>query len=381
MSPVTIDRVELRYAKLRLARPFRTSFGLDRERDMVLVTVYGEGLVGWGECVASDNPGYSYETVETVWHILKDFLVSDVLSEPVDSPVEMAARWSRFRGHHIAKAGLEGALWDLFAQAENKPLADYLWAVGGYEGKRPDRVVVGVSCGIQPTIEETLDLIASRLDLGYRRIKVKIEPGWDVSVVAAIRERFPDIPLMTDANSAYSLDDVDTLRELDQFDLLMIEQPLYHDDIYLHSLLQRQLQSPICLDESILHLRDAEHALDIDACRIINIKPGRVGGLGESQRIHDLCRERDVPVWCGGMLESGIGRAANVAVATLPGYTLPGDISASDRYFKRDIIEEPFVLNAEDSTLTVPTGPGLGVTLDMDFLESLLVRQADLRKG
>jgi O-succinylbenzoate synthase len=380
MSPITIDRVELRYAKLRLARPFRTSFGVERERDVILVAIHGEGLVGWGECVPMDFPGYSYETAETVWHILKAFLVPVVLAEPAESPNHVASHWTHIRGHPMAKAGVEGALWDLFAQAEKVPLADYLWKEGGYEGRRPDRVPVGVSTGIQSTMEGTLELIEERLELGYRRIKVKIEPGWDVSVVAAIRERFPDIQLMADANSAYTLDDADTLRELDVFGLMMIEQPLYDDDIYLHGKLQRELKTPICLDESIHHVRDAEHALDIGACGNINIKPGRVGGLGEGQRIHDLCHKRGVSVWCGGMLESGVGRAANVAIATLPGYTLPSDISASDRYFKRDIITEPFVLNAEDSTMSVPGGPGIGVTVDMDFLETLLVRQADLRK-
>lgn len=381
MSPIAVDRVELRYARLRLTRPFRTSFGLERERHMILVTLYGEGLVGWGECVTSENPGYSYETVETAWHVLKDFLIQEVLSEALDSPAELASRVGHVRGHRIAKAGLEAAVWDLFAQSENKPLADYLWEQGNYQGQRPDRVVTGVSTGIQPTDEETLDLLAERLELGYRRIKIKIEPGRDVSLVEAIRGRFPGISLMVDANSAYTLDDADVLRALDEFDLLMIEQPLYHDDIYLHSKLQRQLESDICLDESIHHVRDAEFAHDIGACRIINIKPGRVGGLVESRRIHDFCLANGMPVWCGGMLESGVGRAANVAIATLPGYTLPGDISASERYFKRDIITEPFTLNAEDSTLSVPEGPGIGVEIDMDFLESLLVRQAELRKG
>lgn len=383
MSSITIERVELRYARLRLVRAFQTSFGghLDRSRHIVLVTVHGDGLVGWGECVMSNVPDYSYETVETVWHVLKDFLVSDLLSEPVESPLAVTERWARVRGHHMAKAGLEAALWDIFARAADKPLADYLWEIGGYEGERPDRVKVGVSTGIQPTLEETLDLIQERLDLGYRRIKVKIKPGWDVELIAAIRERFPDIQLMADANSAYELDDVAILKELDQFELMMIEQPLYADDIYYHSKLQEELESPICLDESIHHERDAKYALELGACRIINIKPGRVGGLAESMRIHDVCREQDVPVWCGGMLESGVGRAGNVAIATLPGFTLPGDISASDRYYKRDIITEPFELNAEDSTLSVPTGPGLGVEVDVDYLESLLVRQADLRRA
>lgn len=381
MSQINIDRVELRYCTLPLVRSFRTSFGghEDNLRHFVLVTVHADGLEGWGEAVMMEYPGYSYETVETGWHVLKDFIIPMTLAEPLESPQHAAQLWSRYRGHNEAKAGLELALWDLFAQAENKSLADYMWEQGDYQGQRRKRVDVGVSTGIQPTIDETLDLIAERLELGYQRIKVKIEPEWDVQLVKAIRERFPDIKLMVDANSAYSLDDIGMLRELDEFNLMMIEQPLFHDDIYLHGKLQSQLKTAICLDESIESVRDAQHALDIDACRIINIKQARVGGMTEALRIHDECYARDIPVWCGGMLETGVGRAANVALATLPGFTLPGDISATERYFKRDIAEPAFTLN-DDSTLTVPDKPGLGVTVDMDYLETLLEREVELRK-
>jgi O-succinylbenzoate synthase len=278
----------------------------------------------------------------------------------------------------MAKAGLEAALWDLFAQAESLSLADYLWGVGGYEGQPPERVQVGVSIGIQETIDETLEEVAGYLEGGYGRIKLKIEPGRDVEVVREVRQRFGEIPLWLDANGAYTLDDIEGLRELGALEPGLIEQPLYHDDIYLHSLLQPQLETDICLDESIRHVRDAHAALEMGACRVINIKPGRVSGLAEARQIHDLCRERDAPVWCGGMLESGIGRAANVALASLPGFVLPGDLSASERYFWRDIIDPPFTLNAEDSTLSVPDGPGLGVTLDGDFLRTITERRADL---
>jgi O-succinylbenzoate synthase len=378
---VEVERVELIYARLPKRKPFRTSFGVQHDRHVILCAAHAGGLVGWGECVPDDDPSYSYETVETVWHVLTQFLVPDLLNQPLTSPDEAAALWIRRRGHPIAKAGLEAALWDLCAQAEGLSLADYLWKRGDYQGQRPDRVRVGVSIGIQETIEETLDEVAGYLEQGYGRIKLKIEPGRDVEVVRRVRERFGRIPLWLDANGAYTLDDAEVLRELGRLEPVMIEQPLYHDDIYLHSLLQPQLETDICLDESIRHARDAHAALELGACRVINIKPGRVGGLGEARRIHDLCRGRGVPVWCGGMLESGIGRAANVALASLPGFALPGDLSASERYFWRDIIDPPFTLNTEDSTLSVPDGPGLGITLDGDFLQTLIERRADLYHG
>lgn len=368
--------------RMQLKTPFRTSFGLAHDRDCIIVSAHAEGLTGWGECVASqgvptgnvaDWAFYSYETVETAWHILKDFLAPALVGRRVDSPAEVAALGERLRGHPLARAGLEAAVWDLLAQARSLPLADLLAENGRYPESRRERVSVGVSIGIMPSIEATLRTVTDFIDQGYRRIKLKIEPGWDVAVARAVRREFPAIPLMLDANSAYSLADTDHLRQLDEFNLLMIEQPLAYDDIYEHSRLQAQLATPICLDESIHSPRQAEWAYEIDACRIINIKPGRVGGLWAGREIHDLSLARGRPVWCGGMLETGIGRAANIAIAALPGFTLPGDISASDRYYRQDIADPPFVLNP-DSTLSVPTGPGLGVTVDLEHLEAVTQR-------
>jgi O-succinylbenzoate synthase len=376
---LTVDRVEVLYFRLPKRRPFRTSFGEHAVRHVILCVANADGLTGWGECVMDDDPGYCYETVETVWHMLSRFLASDLMGKPLETPFDAAATWARRRGHPLAKAGLEAAVWDLLAQANDLSLADYIWQQAGLDPKqRPDRVSVGVSIGIQPSIEETFAQIDEFLGLGYGRIKLKIEPGWDVEMARAVRARYPDIRMMLDANSAYTLDDAAHLSQFDDLNLLMLEQPLYHDDIYLHSLLAPQIKSPLCLDESIHNERDARAALDLGACRIINIKPARVGGLSQAVRIHNLCRERGVPVWCGGMEETGIGRAANVAVASLPGYTLPGDISASDRYFERDIITDPFVLNREDSTLSVRNGLGLSAAPDEAFIRELVERRIEI---
>ncbi|MCZ7571134.1 MAG: o-succinylbenzoate synthase [Ardenticatenaceae bacterium] len=384
MTAIKIDRIELRLICMQLKTPFRTSFGLAHDRYCIIVSAHGEGLTGWGECVASqgmptgdvaDWAFYSYETVETAWHILKDFLAPALAGRSVASAGEVATLGERLRGHPLARAGLEGAVWDLLAQARGLSLADLLADDRGYAQPRRDRVSVGVSIGIMPSVEATVQTVAEYVDQGYRRIKLKIEPGWDVEVARAVRREFPAIPLMLDANSAYTLADADDLRQLDEFNLLMIEQPLAYDDIYEHSRLQAQLTTPICLDESIHSPRQAEWAYEIDACRIINIKPGRVGGLWAGRAIHDLSLVREKPVWCGGMLETGIGRAANIAIASLPGFTLPGDISASDRYYRQDIASPPFVLNP-DSTLSVPTGPGLGVTVDLEYLEVVTQRHA-----
>lgn len=376
---LTIERVDLLYLRLPKRRPFRTSFGEHAVRQVILCAAHADGLTGWGECVMDEDPGYCYETVETVWHMLTRFLVSDLLGRPLETPFDATALWAPRRGHPLAKAGLEATVWDLLAQVNALPLADYIWQQAGLDpAERPDRVPVGVSIGIQPSIEETFLQIDEFLELGYGRIKLKIEPGWDVKLARAVRERYPDIRLMLDANSAYTPEDAPHLRQLDAFDLMMLEQPLYHDDIYLHSLLASQVETPLCLDESIHHERDARTALDLGACEIINIKPGRVGGLSQALRIHNLCRKRGAPVWCGGMEETGIGRAANVAVASLPSYTLPGDISASDRYFERDIITEPFRLNEKDSTLFVPDGVGLGVMPDEGFIDTLVERRVTL---
>ncbi len=348
-----IERIELHHVEMPLVDPFETSFGRELDRPCILVSVHAEGLTGWGECVASAGPWYSYETIETAWHVLRDFLIPVVLGQAATSPAETAARFSRVRGHPMARAGLENAVWDLLAQARGVSLVEML-------GGRRQRVPVGVSVGIEPTLDALLDRVAQYVAQGYARVKLKIKPGWDVAVVRAVRERWPDLALQVDANSAYTLADAPALCELDQFDLLLIEQPLHHDDLVDHARLQARLRTPLCLDESIHSPEHARWALDIRACRIINVKVGRVGGLTAVQQIHDLCAARGAPLWCGGMLETNVGRAANVALATLPNFTLPGDISASARYYRQDIAEPNFTLN-DDSTLSTPAGPGLGV--------------------
>jgi len=357
-----IDRIELTHLSMPLKHPFETSFGLQTERECILVTAYAGGLVGWGECVALSRPAYSYETTGTAWHLLADTLIPVVLGQGWQEIGELVALTAWVRGHRMAKAGLQAAAWDLVAQRDGVSLATKL--AEPYAEPPRERVAVGVSIGIQPTVEETLARIAGFLEAGYGRIKLKIKPGRDLELASATRRAFPEVPLMLDANSAYTLDDADLFRQMDDLDLLMIEQPLAHDDIYEHSRLQAQLATPICLDESVETPAQAGWALAIDAGRVINIKPGRVGGLWEARQIHDLCRGQGVPVWCGGMLETGIGRAANLALASLPNFTLPGDISATERYWERDVVEERFTLNAADSTITVPDRPGLGVTVD-----------------
>jgi O-succinylbenzoate synthase len=368
-----IDRIELHHLSMPLKHPFRTSFGLQTERECILVAAYADGLAGWGECVAMSRPAYSCETIGTAWHLLADFLIPAVLSQPWEDIDDLVALTAWVRGHRMAKAGLQAAAWDLLARRDGISLATKLTEAVAWSPR--ERVSVGVSIGIQPTIEETLERIAGFLAAGYGRIKLKIEPGRDLNLAQAARAAFPAVPLMLDANSAYTLDDAGLFRRMDDLGLLMIEQPLAHDDIYEHSLLQAQLATPICLDESIETPAQARWALTIDAGRVINIKPGRVGGLWEARQIHDLCWARSVPVWCGGMLETGIGRAANLALASLRNFTLPGDISATERYWEQDVIHERFTLNTEDSTITVPDGPGLGVTVDRKALAQYTLRR------
>ncbi len=365
-----IERIELHHIDLPLVHPFETSFGREFTRPCILVATHADGLTGWGECTAHAGPWYSSETVETAWHVLRDFLIPAVLGQEIASPAGVVARFSRVRGHPMARAALENAVWDLLAQAQGESLAVML-------GGRRDRVAVGVSVGIEPTLDELLDRVAQHVAEGYGRIKLKIKPGWDVEVVRAVRDRWPDLPLQVDANSAYTLADAPVFREMDQFDLLLIEQPLHYDDIVDHAQLQAQLHTPLCLDESIHSPEHARWALDIGACRVINIKVGRVGGLTAARQIHDLCAERGIPVWCGGMLETNVGRAANVALATLPNFALPGDISASARYYRQDIAEPNFILN-DDSTLSVPSGPGLGVHVLPDRLAGARLRHLAL---
>jgi len=367
---VKIEQIELYHISQPLVHPFQTSFGIEQQRECLLLAVSGAGLTGWGECVAGGRPDYSYETASTAWHILSDFIAPQLLGSSINAPGEAVAQYAWIRGHSMAKAALETALWDLLAQAQGIALADMLARPG--EARR-ERVPVGVSVGVQPSLEALLERIQGFVDQGYKRVKIKIKPGWDVETVRAVRQRFPDTPLMVDANSAYRLSDAPVLEALDEHYLLMIEQPLAHDDIIEHAKLQASLRTPICLDESITSPEHARWALEIGACRIINIKVGRVGGLTAAREIHDLAQVQGVPVWCGGMLETGVGRAANVALAALPNFSLPGDLSATARYYDPDVADPPFVLNP-DSTMSVPTGPGLGVTVQRERLQSMTLR-------
>jgi o-succinylbenzoate synthase len=359
-GPLPLEQIVLRLVRLPLREPFETSFGSIDSRLIFLVSLECDGLRGWGEVVAMEQPLYSYETIGTAFHVIREFLAPEILRSPLDNLDDLARRLARFKGHNMAKAGLELAFLDLVAQAEKRSIHA---AIGGTHA----RVPVGVSLGIQPTLAALLSRVEEYLGLGYQRIKLKIKPGWDVDVVGEVRRRYPDILLSVDANSAYTLSDIERLKRLDDFDLLMIEQPMDHDDLLDHAAIQKALNTPVCLDESITSVRRAEHALRLESCRIVNIKIGRVGGYSQALAIHNLCREQGIPVWCGGMLESGIGRAHNLALASLPGFTLPGDISASSRYFTRDVIA-PEVTVSRDGTAEVPTAPGIGFRVDLDFI-------------
>ena len=357
-----IEEIELRTVRLRLNEPFETSFGRIESRLIFLVAVTGAGLTGWGEVVAAEEPRYSYETVGTARHVIRDYLAPAMLARPLTDPADLRERFAPFRGHNMAKAGLELAYLDLLARTRGVSLSQLIG------GTRP-AIAVGVSLGIQPTQDQLFRRVDRYLALGYQRIKLKIKPGWDVDVVREVRRRHPNILLSVDANSAYRIEDLPHLQDLDEFDLLMIEQPLDHDDLLDHARIQAELKTPICLDESITSARRAKQALDLGSCQIINIKIGRVGGYSEALAIHDLCFAQGVPVWCGGMLESGIGRAHNIALASLPGFTLPGDISASSRYFARDVIVPPVTVSA-NGFVDVPLGAGLGFDVDRDYLEA-----------
>ena len=347
-----IEQVTLRLVQLPLVRTFRTSSSVKSHIDHILVQIRtSDGIAGWGESASPADPYYCPETTETCWHILKDFLIPRVLGQDWDDPADLVKLFGPIKGNGFARAGLEMAAWDALARSKGTPLAQLL---GGIQTE----IASGVSLGIERDIPALIEQVERYVDEGYRRIKLKIAPGWDVEPVGTVRARFPDVPLQVDANSAYSLDQIDTLRALDAFDLLLIEQPLAHDDIIDHAQLQKRIATPVCLDESIHSVHDARKALDLGACRVINIKVSRVGGLGEAQRIHDLCLERGVPVWCGGMHEFGIGRAANIAIASLPGFTLAGDVSGSDKYYHEDLVEPP--IRAERGMVAVPTTPGLG---------------------
>jgi len=364
-----IDRIVLHHTKMELISPFTTSMGTEYNEEHIMVEVVADGIIGWGESVAEGTPFYSYETVQTAGHILRDFLIPSILGKDLLSIDEAIQLNSRVRGHMMAKAGLEAALWDVFAKTKNISLSKML-------GGTRDKVDVGVSIGIQKSESELIKKVSDYLDEGYKRIKIKISPGYDIQFVKALRKEFPNILLQVDANSAYELKHVNLFKELDNYNLLLIEQPLGYEDIYDHSKLQRELKTPICLDESIHSIDDTRAAIEFDSCRVINIKPGRVGGFTESKLIHDYCASKNIPVWHGGMLESGIGRAGNVALASLPNFTLPGDISASKRYYKKDIVEPEFTVN-KDGTMDVPTKPGIGVEVNLKRLEKVTVNKME----
>src|SRR5258706_5901246 len=350
---------------------FETSFGRIYDRRVTLVTVHCEGADGWGECVADEGPYYSEECAETAWPVLRQYLIPLLLGQTLASARDCAALLARVRGNRMAKAALENALWE----AESRQKSIPLWKLFG--GTRME-IPAGVSIGIQNSAEQLMEKIATELTAGYQRIKVKVKHGWDLNVLEQIRNHWPDILLSCDANSAYRMDELDHLRQFDQFNLLMIEQPLWHDDIYHHAQLQKQLQTKLCLDESIRHARDAELALTLDACRILNIKTGRVGGMSEAIAIHDTAKAHNIPVWCGGMLESGVGRTHNIHLSTLENFHLPGDVSASKRYWKEDIID-PEVTGSPQGTIQVPNIPGTGFQIKEDFIEHLTVRKETLR--
>ena len=346
-----------------LVEPFETSFDKAEHRRILLIEADANGVSGWGESTAGEDPYYCYETVETAWHIIRDFLWPIVRGREIASASEVYDLFARVRGHNMAKGGLETAFWDIEAKQKNLPLAKLL-------GGTRSEIASGVSIGIQPTIAGLIAKVEKELAAGYQRIKIKIKPGWDVEPVRALRERFPRIRLMVDANSAYRLEDAPLLKQLDAYYLIMIEQPLGHDDIYSHVELQRHLETPICLDECIHDIEHARAAIETGACRIINIKLGRVGGHTPARRIHDFCQSKSVPVWCGGMLESGIGRAHNIAMSSESNFSLPGDVSASKRYWAEDVIQ-PEVEVSPQGTIRIPSAPGIGFAPRLDRIEAL----------
>jgi len=362
-----IEAITLREIRMPLVHFFETSFGRTYERRILLVTVHCQGLDTWGECVAGEDPFYSDEWIDSAWLTMKGYLAPAVIGRNLEAGHDCVALFARVRGHRMAKAAIENALWDAEAREKGQPL----WKLLG--GTRRE-IACGVSIGIQDTVEQLLEKIGTEVGAGYQRIKVKVKPGWDVKVLERIRQKWPDILLSCDANSAYTLEDIGHLKRFDQFKLLMIEQPLWNDDIYLHARLQRELKTRICLDESIRNARDAEMAAELRACGIMNIKVGRVGGFSEAVRVHDICQLHQIPVWCGGMLESGVGRAQNIALSTLNNFSLPGDVSASKRYWKEDIIE-PEVTVSSQGTIKVCDQPGTGYRVREDVIEKLTVRK------
>jgi O-succinylbenzoate synthase len=365
-----LRKVTLREIQMPLVAPFETSFGRTTLRRILLVEVEADGVTGWGECVAGEGPFYAPETVETAWHVLRDFLWPALRGREFAAASEIDAMLSGIRGHNMAKGALEAGVWDAEARQKQMPL----WKLLGGELRQ---IPCGVSIGLQENDDELERQVEKELAAGYQRIKIKIKPGRDAQPVARLRQRFPRIKLMVDANSAYQLRDTPLLKQLDAYFLMMIEQPLGWDDIYSHAELQRKLQTPICLDECIYSVEHARAAITLGACRIINIKLGRVGGYSAARRIHDLCRENSIPVWCGGMLESGIGRAHNIALSTLPNFTLPGDVTASRRYWTEDVIE-PEVTVSPQGTIAAPEGPGIGFEPRRERIDALTVRREEL---
>lgn len=361
-----IEMVKLREIRMPLAMRFETSFGTTTERRILLVEVKADGVTGWGECVADEKPYYSPETMDTAWTIVRDFLWSELKGREFGAAGDVFCMLGRVRGHNMAKAALESAIWDAEAKQKNVPL----WKLLG--GTR-EEIASGVSIGIQPTAEDLVAAVEKELAAGYQRIKVKIKPGKDIDRIEVLRKCWPQIRLMADANSAYSLADAPLLKKLDEFGLMMIEQPLGWDDIYSHAKLQKQLNTPICLDECIHEYEHAVAAIETGACKIINMKMGRVGGHTQMRRIHDLCQKSGIPMWCGGMLETGIGRAHNIALSTLANFTLPGDVAASKRYWAEDIVE-PEIEVTPKGTIRVPRGPGIGYEVKLQRIDKVTVR-------
>lgn len=367
-----IDAILLRELHMSLVHPFTTSFGETKKRRVLLVEIRADGLSGWGECTAPEHPYYNEESTDTAWLALHQELAPMLAAAgEIDHGGKCPELFRRVRGNRMAKAALENAVWDLEAQMRGIPLAELL-------GGTRKTIECGVSIGIQPTLEQQLEKVAIEHAAGYRRIKLKCKPGWDVNVFEAVRDRWPEIALSCDANSAYRLKDSDHLAVFDRFDLVMIEQPLWADDFYFHSMLQSRLATPICLDESIRNRRDALAAIEMESCRIINVKLGRVGGFSEAIAIHNAAQERGIPIWCGGMLEAGIGRSHNIALSTLPNFTLPGDVSASRRYWAEDIIE-PEVVVSKAGEIAVPATPGRGFNVRRDLIERVTVRKEEIR--
>jgi O-succinylbenzoate synthase len=366
-----IEAITIREIQMPLVHFFETSFGRIYSRRILLVTVHCDGVDGWGECVADEAPFYSGESIDTAWYVTREFLAPMLLGKSVEKGSDVPPLLARVRAHRMAKGALENAIWDAEAKARNIALWKLL-------GGSLEKIPCGVSIGIQDSHEQLLEKIETELAAGYQRIKVKVKPGWDVDVLAKIRRRWPNILLSCDANSAYTLADLEHLRKFEEFNLLMIEQPLWNDDFYFHAEVQKQLKTAICLDESIESVRNAQAALELGSCRIVNIKVGRVGGFSEAIAVHNMAQKFNAPVWCGGMLESGVGRAHNIALSTLPNFTLPGDVSASKRYWKEDVIE-PEVTVGGDGFIPIRDVPGTGYRIREDQIEKITTRKETLR--